>query len=209
MIISRCRACDGSHPSFPWLFKRDTSVWDTANPSEVSVILHSPAHGVIVLGVTEAGGFQLAAHHGAGALISSQVALQSTLTIHARTWESTREAPKVKSTEFSCLFMFAMSHSPKDPKQSSLLNILWLYHSLYIVCALGNLPNLDVIKEVFRLLFLTVLLQALSVPGSLPPEGNDRLCFGLVVQGLHAARSIGTAEEQVEHSKNWSANYIP
>lgn len=48
----------------------------------------SPAHGVIVIGVTEAGGLQLAAHHGAGALIARQVALKSTLTVHAGTWDS-------------------------------------------------------------------------------------------------------------------------
>lgn len=45
----------------------------------------SPAHGVIVVRITEAGGFQLAAHHRAGALIPSQVALKSTLSVHAGT----------------------------------------------------------------------------------------------------------------------------
>lgn len=45
----------------------------------------SPAHGVIVVRVTEAGGFQLAAHHRAGALIPRQVALKSTLSVYAGT----------------------------------------------------------------------------------------------------------------------------
>lgn len=49
------------------------------------ISFYSPAHGVVVLRVAEAGGLQLAAHHGAGALVSSQVALQSTLAVHART----------------------------------------------------------------------------------------------------------------------------
>lgn len=48
----------------------------------------SPAHGVIVIGVTEAGGFQLAAHHRAGALIPRQVALKSTLTVQAGTCDT-------------------------------------------------------------------------------------------------------------------------
>lgn len=52
----------------------------------------SPAHGVIVIGVTEAGGLQLAAHHGAGALVPRQVALQSALPVHAGTWDTHRQA---------------------------------------------------------------------------------------------------------------------
>lgn len=44
---------------------------------------------------------------------------------------------------------------------------------------------------------LTVLLHALSVPRPLPlpPEGHHRLRFGLVVQGLHAARRIWTVNK--------------
>lgn len=57
-----------------------TEVWMIPDAS-----LYSPAHGVVVLRVTEAGGLQFAAHHGAGALVSRQVALQSTLAVHART----------------------------------------------------------------------------------------------------------------------------
>lgn len=49
-----------------------------------AVIGASPAHGVVVLGVAEAGGFQLAAHHGAGALVAGQVPLQATLAVYAR-----------------------------------------------------------------------------------------------------------------------------
>lgn len=44
-----------------------------------------PAHSVIVLRVAETGGFQLAAHHRAGALVPRQVALQPVLTVHTRT----------------------------------------------------------------------------------------------------------------------------
>lgn len=51
----------------------------------------SPAHGVIVVRVTEAGGFQLAAHHCAGALIARQVALKSSLSVHAGTCDTTDE----------------------------------------------------------------------------------------------------------------------
>lgn len=51
----------------------------------------SPAHGVIVVRVTEAGGFQLAAHHRAGALVARQVALKSTLSVHAGTCDTTDE----------------------------------------------------------------------------------------------------------------------
>lgn len=51
--------------------------------------------------------------------------------------------------------------------------------------------------------FLTVRIHVLSVPRSLPPEGNHRLGFGLIVQRLHAAGSIGTAEtKQKENYKN-------
>lgn len=49
---------------------------------------------------------------------------------------------------------------------------------------------------------LTVLLHALSVPRPLPPEGHDRLRFGLVVQGLHAARRIWTVNKQEETENN-------
>lgn len=51
----------------------------------------SPAHGVIVVRVTEAGGFQLAAHHRAGALVARQVALKSSLSVHAGTCDTTDE----------------------------------------------------------------------------------------------------------------------
>lgn len=43
---------------------------------------------------------------------------------------------------------------------------------------------------------LTVLLHALSVPRSLPPEGNDRFGLRLLIQGLHTARRIGTVAEK-------------
>lgn len=50
---------------------------------------------------------------------------------------------------------------------------------------------------------LTVLLHALSVPRSLPPEGNDRLRLRLVVQGFHAACRIRTVAENAA-----AMNYI-
>lgn len=72
------------------------------NPSSVSYFIHthhtqmrhfsppnSPAHGVIVIGITEAGSFQFAAHHCAGALVPRQVALKSTLTVHAGACDTT------------------------------------------------------------------------------------------------------------------------
>ena len=71
------------------------------------VISPSPAHGVVVLRVTETGGFQLAAHHRAGAFVSRQVALQATLTVHSGPFDK-KETPKTKKgknyqQEFSCL----------------------------------------------------------------------------------------------------------
>lgn len=63
-----------------------------------------PAHSVVVLRVAEAGGFQLAAHHCTGALISCQVALQSSLAIHTRPWETTEETRKTKRKDIHCEF---------------------------------------------------------------------------------------------------------
>lgn len=54
----------------------------------------SPAHGVVIVGVTEAGGLQLAAHHGAGALVARQVALKSTLAVHAGTCDTADESQR-------------------------------------------------------------------------------------------------------------------
>lgn len=46
-------------------------------------------------------------------------------------------------------------------------------------------------------------IHVLSVPRSLPPEGNHRLGFCLIVQRLHAAGSIGTTEtKQNENYKS-------
>lgn len=77
------------HPCI-WLLA--TEVWMITDAS-----LYSPAHGVVVLRVAEAGGLQFAAHHGAGALVSRQVALQSTLAVHARTWQKSRKKVVVHS----------------------------------------------------------------------------------------------------------------
>lgn len=137
------------------------------------VSVDSPAHGVVVLRVAEAGGLQLAAHHGAGALVSRQVALQSTLAVHARTW---RRAGK------------------KEGVDIPLMKLLMLRRG-NAAAATGTVGCVS---------SLTVLLQAFPVPRSLPPEGDDGLRLRLVVQGLHAARGIGTvagrhaAEEEKE-----------
>lgn len=80
----------------------------------LSLIDLPPAHGVVVLRVAEAGGFQLAAHHRAGALVSCQVALQSTLAVHTRPWDTTEEKKRGDiHNEFSCLLKstFTYKHS--------------------------------------------------------------------------------------------------
>lgn len=162
------------------------------NSSFVHSSIFSPAHSVVVLWVAEAGGFQLAAHHSTGALVSRQVALQPTLTIHARPWDAyggwgverkEREDIHVCSSQ---VFFFI------PPKHASLLIIPWLYHNLFTV---RKMAASQILIARHRM-FLTVLLHALSVSRSLSPEGNHRLCLSLVVQGLHTACSVGTGKEE-------------
>lgn len=80
---------------------------------------------------------------------------------------------------------------------TKMINALYLLpyfcQPLYIVEVFGRHNLFFIIRTVFS---LTVLLHALSVPRSLPPEGNDRFGLRLLIQGLHAARRIGTVAEK-------------
>lgn len=131
----------------------------------------SPAHGVIVIGVTEAGGFQLAAHHGAGALIPRQVALEPTLTVHAGTCDTTDKPNTCPTCWFRPRFSFVGLKFLTPPR----------FDDISIFTLFGRWTR-----------SLTVLLHALSVSRSLSPEGNHRLRFSLFVKGLHTACSIWT-----------------
>lgn len=52
---------------------------------------------------------------------------------------------------------------------------------------------------------LTVRLQALSVPRSLPPEGDHGLGLRLVVQRLHAARRVGAVKRKRKKKREEAA----
>lgn len=168
----------------------------------LSFISPSPAHGVVVLRVTEAGSFQLTAHHCAGALVTCQVALQTTLAVYTRPWDTVEEVQKTRvkiRCEISCLLRSVFTFVSIDHKHSWHLNIPWLYHDLFIVWMLAESQILmaHCHKGPFSSLpFLTMLLHVVSVPRSLSPEGNYRLCFSLVVQRFHTACSIGAAKEE-------------
>lgn len=178
--------------------------WNVTTTSQLSSFVSlSPAHGVVVLRVAEAGGFQLAAHNCAGALISCQVALQSTLAVHTRPWDHSGRSPrKDKRKDIRpWIFMFAQVRSKNIPHFSTFFDYIATF-SLF-GCWTGATSWWHIVikkekKERSHLLFLTVLLHALSVPRSLSPERNYRLGFSLVVQGLHAACSIGTVREEAE-----------
>lgn len=154
----------------------------------LSDILFPPAHCVVVVRVTETGGFQLAAHHCTGALVSCQVALQTALTVHTRSLNTTQN----KTFSGKSLFFFPLSKT---------------FQALRFPDRIGQclddagVPNLDraaMMEDCFHergdVPFLTVQIRVLSVPRPLPPEGNDRLGFSLVVQSLHAACCIGTGK---------------
>lgn len=64
-------------------------------------------------------------------------------------------------------------------------------------CQISVASQKSIFNQRHDLLFLTVLLHALSVPRSLSSEGNYRLRLSLVVQGLHTACRIGTVKEEV------------
>lgn len=136
----------------------------------------SPAHGVVVIGVTEAGGFQLAAHHGAGALVARQVALESTLAVDAGACGGRRAAQKGARVGSGPGLSSAGSKAPRPLRA--------------LITSAG--------------LSLTVLLRGLSVPRSLAPEGNYGLRFGLFVQGLHTARGVRTTNEEKKRQKTQS-----
>lgn len=105
--------------------------------------------------------------------------------------------------EISCLLRSVFTFVTIDHKHSWLLNIPWLYHDQFIVWMLADSQILmahSVVKDRFHhccaLLFLTVLLQVVSVPRSLSPERNYRLCFSLVIQRFHTACGIGAVKEK-------------
>lgn len=186
--------------------RRCTKSFSLHPPSSLSFIIPSPAHGVVVLRVTEAGRFQLAAHHRTGALVSCQVALQTTLAIHTRPWDTTDEAPKEDSYDSTWNLMFAQVSVYFCFQRSQ--TFLTSPHSLIISqhiyrLDIGTVPNLDgtlssgtIFHQCCALLFLTVLVHVVSVPRSLSPEGNYRLCFSLVVQRLHTACSIRAVKKR-------------
>lgn len=101
--------------------------WNVTTTSQLSSFVSlSPAHGVVVLRVAEAGGFQLAAHNCAGALISCQVALQSTLAVHTRPWDHSGRSPRKDKREDirPWIFMFAQVRSKNIPHFSTFFDYI-------------------------------------------------------------------------------------
>lgn len=121
-------------------------------------------------------------------------------------WRSNRLWPFMRGPDrwqenFPSSFKSTWPHFfSEDDKHLSLIN-LRLSASSHCWGEAEGSHNLFLSSAPWAVFFpLTVLLHALSVPRSLPPEGNDWLRLRLVVQGFHAARRIGTKK----HTDKWA-----
>lgn len=131
-------------------------------------------------------------------VVSSSLLIMVLELSYPARWRSNRLWPFMRGPDrwqenFPSSFKSTLTHSSnKDDKRHLFINIL-LSASLHC----WGVWKAAIISLLSSAIFsLTVLLQALPVPRSLPPEGNDRFGLRLVIQGFHAARRIGTVAEE-------------